>query len=117
MKGMIASFIIVMFTIADGQASQCHILPKKQAKKAISILTRFKKLNPIAVIDIYCEACRDLAPKPVVIDSVTKENFQVNGFEKVLVNNQKIDLAYTYINGENVANMIGCQATGVAHHL
>ncbi len=53
---------------------------------------------------------------------VTEIPYQVNKADMIkktwdLVNDKKIDLAYTYINGENVANMVGCKAVGVGKFL
>jgi hypothetical protein len=98
-------------------AAQCNALPQSMANKAYELLDKHKKLNEIAVIDIYCEACRDEAPKPMVVDSVNLKDFQIKGYKQVMVNNKKIDLAYTYINGENVATIIGCKAVGINQYL
>lgn len=110
---------ISLFSLLTGQvlAAQCHALPKDMAIKAVNILTKHKKLNPIAVVDKYCKACRDEAAIPIVLDSVEAIDFQINGYKKIIVNNKKIDLAYIYLNGENIADMIGCKAVGVSRFL
>ncbi len=111
-KQIVMTFMLLMFSGLTW-ADQCSTLPKDKALKAKKIISSFIKANEIAVIDLYCQACMFTYPEPVVADSVSLKDFQVKGYKEILVNNISIDLAYVYINGENVASMIGCKTVGV----
>lgn len=111
-KQIVMTFILLLFSSLSW-ADQCSKLPKDKALKAQKIISTFIKTNEIAVIDLYCQACMFTYPEPIVADSVSLKDFQVKGYKEILVNNVSIDLAYVYINGENVANIIGCKTVGV----
>lgn len=111
----LAILIFTLNTIAF--ADQCSALPLKQAYQAEQILKDFTKKNSIAVIDRFCEACMDTMVKPIVIDSIKIKDFQVKGYKEILINDKKIDLAYIYLNGENLAEKIGCKVIGNSYFL
>lgn len=111
-KQVLITFILLVLT-HSAFADQCTRLPKSKAKAAHKIITNFIKSNDIAVADIFCEACRDEAPKVVVLESTELKDFQVKGYKEITVNDQAVDLAYLYINGENVASMVDCKTIGV----
>ena len=111
-KHIVMTFMLLMFS-GFTWADQCSTLPKEKALQAKKIISSFIKTNEIAVIDIYCQACMFTYPQVLVADSVELKDFQVRGYQEVIVNNEPVDLAYMYINGENLASMIGCKAVGV----
>lgn len=115
-KQLVMTFILMLFTNLVW-ADQCSTLPKQKALKAKNIIEKFIKSNDLAVIDIYCEACMDEIPKAIVADTVHLKDFQVKGFKEILVNEKVIDLAYVYLNGVNMASMIGCKTVGVEKFL
>lgn len=102
-----------LLLISQAFADQCSVIPKLKANKALSLLKNFKHNNSIAVIDKYCKACRDESPQAIVIDEVSISDFQIKGYREVKINNEVIDLAYYYLNGENIAQMVGCNTIGV----
>lgn len=109
--------ILLFMQVVQAYADQCSVLPAKQAKKAQEILQKHLSDNSIAVIDKYCEACRDEYIKPIVIDSIEMKDFQVRGYNELYINSKKIDLAYLYLGGVNLAGKIGCKAIGVSKYL
>lgn len=115
-KLIISTFLLMLFTNL-AWADQCSTLPNEKALKAKEIISNFIKTHEVAVIDLYCEACMDKIPKALVADTVNLKNFQVKGFKEILINEKSIDLAYVYINGENLASMIDCKTIGVDQFL
>lgn len=113
MKKILNYILISNIFALNAIAAQCVVLPEEKANKAVELLIKHKKRNPIAVIDLYCEACRDEYPRPIVLENVELINFQVEGYKQIMINNKKIDLAYSYLNGVNIASMIDCKAIGV----
>jgi hypothetical protein len=110
-------FLILMTTSSVAFADQCSVLPAKSAHIAKELLSNHLRSNTIAVIDRYCESCRDEVATPIVIDTVTIKDFQVDGFKEIYVNEKKIDLAYIYLEGVNIAGKIGCKAFGISEYL
>jgi hypothetical protein len=111
-------FILIFLVISNVSfAAQCQALPEAQAKAAIALLNEYHTNYEIAVIDYFCESCRQERPRPIVIDHVKMSAFQVKGFHEIVVNNEAIDLAYIYLAGENLALKVGCQAQGVGKFL
>jgi hypothetical protein len=109
--------ISLLVTSTVSYADQCSVLPTKSALMAKVILSEHVKSNSIAVIDSYCESCRDETPKPIVIDSIELKDFQIAGFKEIFINNKKIDLAYIYLEGVSIAGKIGCKAFGISKYL
>ena len=107
----------LLMTSTLAWADQCSTLPADKAQQAYKIIDKFIKSNEIAVLDIYCEACRDDYPIAIVADSVDIKEFQVKGYKEVLINDKNVDLAYLYLNGENIAKMVGCKTMGVDQYL
>ena len=107
----------LLLTSTISYADQCSVLPLKSAQLAKSILNKHLESNPIAVIDSYCESCRDESPRPIVIDSIELKDFQIAGYKEVFVNDKKIDLAYIYLEGVSIAGKIGCKAFGISKYL
>ena len=116
---MIKIFIFIILITASSvvSADQCSVLPAKSAHIAKELLSNHLRSNAIAVIDRYCESCRDEVATPIVIDTVAIRDFQVDGFKEIYVNDKKIDLAYIYLGGVNIAGKIGCKAFGISEYL
>jgi len=110
-------FTLSIVLIGQAKASQCQAIKGVDALKVEKLLNEFKANNPIAVIDRYCLSCRDQYVKPIVIDQIEIKDFQVRGYKEIYVNQKKIDLAYIYLNGENLAEKIGCKVKGILSSL
>lgn len=115
-KQLVMTFTLLVLS-TQVWADQCSTLPNDKAIHAKKLISKFIKSNEIAVIDIFCEACMDTTPKALVAENVELKNFQVKGYQEIYLNDKPIDLAYTYINGENIANLIGCKTIGVEKFL
>ncbi len=115
------AFIFMLAIIGTNMAfgAQCKFVPTKQADMAKKHLEKLLSSNKatLAVIDSYCESCLDKYAKAVVVEKVSVVNTQVRDYKSVVVNDSAIDLAYIYINGENLAKIIGCRTFGVSEYL
>ena len=110
-------FIFLALFSCSAFADQCSVLPISSAIKAKEILNKHLNSNSIAVIDRYCESCRDEMATPIVIDTIELKSFQVHGYNEIYVNDKKIDLAYIYLDGNNIASQVGCNTIGVSKYL
>jgi hypothetical protein len=116
MKNILTLSIFSLMSLS-AFADQCSVLKISSANIAKEILSTHLSSNKIAVIDKFCESCMDKRAMPIVIDSIETKDFQVKGYKEIYINKQKIDLAYIYINGKNIATSIGCRTIGVSEYL
>lgn len=117
MKHYLFVFIIFMATSQLTLAGQCNYMNKSQALKALEILEKSKDEFDLFVIDKYCESCLDAYPKPILVNSFAiKKHKQPNIYE-LSINTKTIDAAYTYVDGNNLANMVGCKTVAVSKYL
>jgi len=98
-------------------AATCKYLPKAKMSKVVEILTAHAASNKIAVIDKYCESCLDKSPKAIVIDSFKTKQHQISGFESLEINGKVYDLAYLYIDGENLSHKFNCHNKYISQYL
>ena len=107
--------LVILMSLVLGSTSifadQCLVISRDQAAKAIFELFEAKS------IQAFCEPCGDTAPS----DSVTLKTISVtksvaNDVE-VLLNGEAIDLAYTYVDGVNLASLSNCPTVGVSQEI
>lgn len=98
-------------------SGQCDIVSSGKAKLAAKILESEKQKQNLFVIDQYCEACMDEFPMPFVVETIESKPLKFNALSQVLINGIAIDMAYVYINGENLAEKIGCKTIAVSKNL
>ncbi|MGK7940391.1 MAG: hypothetical protein AB4062_09625 [Crocosphaera sp.] len=95
-------------------ADQCSYVDKEQALKAATFL----RLNQL--IYLFCEPCGETRPQPVTIQSISVGTVGYQNFWQLSINNQGVDLAYTYIPSTieekfiNLAALSGCPAQDVS---
>lgn len=83
------------FTLTLGSAAfadQCAYTTKQQAIAAVSRLEKGQTIYKL------CEPCGDKVPRAVKINSVSAGTVGYENYWGVYVNEQNIDLAYTYID-------------------
>lgn len=106
------------FTLALSSAAfadQCAYITKQQAIAAVS------RLEKGQIIYKLCEPCGEKVPQAVKINSVSAGTVGYENYWGVEVNEQNIDLAYTYINTSNnkdrkvnLATLARCPAQNVS---
>ncbi|MDJ0659349.1 MAG: hypothetical protein QNJ42_07630 [Crocosphaera sp.] len=105
---------ITLFLTQIAYGDQCSYVDKEQALKAASFL----KLNQL--IYLFCEPCGETIPQPATIQSISVGTAGYQNFWQLSINNQGVDLAYTYVPsslGEksiNLAALAGCPAQDVS---
>lgn len=95
-------------------ADQCAYITKQQAIAAVSRLEKGQTIYKL------CEPCGEI-PQAVKINSVSAGTVGYENYWGVKVNEQNIDLAYTYINTSNnkerkvnLATLARCPAQNVS---
>lgn len=105
---------VILFSTQVAYADQCAYVDKEQALKAASFL----KLNQL--IYRFCEPCGQTTPKPVTIQSISVGTVDYKNFWQLSINDQGVDLAYTYVPSSlgqkpiNLAALVGCSANRVS---
>lgn len=96
-------------------ADQCLYITKQQAIAAVSRLEKGQTIYKL------CEPCGEKLPQAVKINSVSAGTVGYENYWGVKVNEQNIDLAYTYINTSNnkerkvnLATLARCPAQNVS---
>ena len=113
MKLMIVMGIMVSLNI-QAAVNDCEILSKKQAQTALSHIEA-NDIYSYTVVDLFCEACLDDYPKPIVVnDYRIKKN--PKGFSLYL-DGVAFNLAYLYSGGTNLAQVVGCNTFAVSKYL
>lgn len=116
MKNLGLLIIITFFSIS-AYSAECKFIPKNSAKKLNNILNKHFAFKEIAVIDSYCIKCRDSYVRPIVIDKVEMKEHSIKGYYTLNVNNEPLELANTYLNGENLAYKVGCESKFATRYL
>ena len=94
--------------------NRCEILTKAQALHALNAIEN-NDLYSYTVIDLFCEACLDDYPKPIVVN---KYKIKKNGKGYSLyLDGISYNLAYLYSGGTNLAQLVGCETFAVSKYL
>jgi len=101
-------FCIALLTISSAFADQCQLVTKNQAKKALNLVLESNK------VEGFCELCGEELPKLLVVNKVSVERAGFGDFWELKINDKISDLAYTYVNGHNLAEIVGCEVMGVS---
>lgn len=109
------TIVCLLMISTKSYATQCLYLNQKQAKKAYEALQSHLQQNSnlIPIIDQYCESCLDEYPRPLVINSYKLKSVGY-GLHQILVNDKPIDIAFTYLNGDNLASTANCKTVAVS---
>ena len=113
MKNVLFVLCAAFFSI-NAFADQCEVLKSKaQALTAVRMLNAAKEMHH------FCENCGDATPKLVARYAVDLQTFEGVGSGKyiVVLNSKTIDLAYTYVDGLNLAYIVGCPTRGVSREI
>ncbi|MGE0525640.1 MAG: hypothetical protein AB7G93_07630 [Bdellovibrionales bacterium] len=91
-------------------ADQCAVVTAEQAAQAVEII------QAATTVEHMCEPCGENRPTQLSVRNVDLQTFSGvgSGQYSVLINGKSADLAYTYVNGYNVAYMVGCPTQGVS---
>lgn len=103
------TLFITVFSLLSSAAfaDQCAVVNAEMTRKALSIL------KDAQTVHSFCQPCGDRAPQKLYVRNASFKQFDNSNYE-VLINGKSIDLAYTYVNGLNLATIVGCKTTGVS---
>ena len=111
----IAIFLMVIFlSTAQASINNCQNLSKSQALEAFNLIKN-TDIYEYTILDLYCEACLDTYPKPLLVESYkvmkTKSGYSI------FLDGMAYNLAYLYSGGENLAQKVGCETFAVSKFL
>ena len=92
-------------------ADQCIIVERDQADRAVAALQSAERVQS------FCAPCRETAPRSLPRGPVTLKAYGNGGLVAVVLNGAEIDLAYTYVDGRNLAQLAGCPTEDVDSEL
>lgn len=104
-KFILASLICFIGTSA--MADQCGYVKKSQAEKAVRMLLEADTVQSL------CEPCGQKRSTTIKVDSLGLQKID-NQLSEVVINGKGIDLAYIYMNGLNLAKLVGCNTQDVS---
>lgn len=97
---------------------QCKSLEIAKANRALRILETLQKKSPIMVIDKFCEFCENESfPNPIVVNKITLVKDANRKIASIFINKKKVDLAYIFVDGNNLAKAINCKTYAVSANL
>lgn len=106
MKKILLTSIISLISTA-AFADQCAVVNAQMTSKALSVLKDAQTVHE------FCEPCGDVRAQKLFIRNVSYRAYDKSNFE-ILINGKSIDLAYTYVNGLNLAKIVGCPTIRVS---
>ena len=98
-------------------AAQCENVSVTTATKALNFLKKLDSSQEIFIVDEYCEACLDYIPKPILVNSIKLIKDKRTNRASIEINKNKVDMAYIYVDGDNLAKMIGCHTYAVSNSI
>lgn len=101
-------FAVAMTTASLAMADQCAYITKAQAEKALKAVLETTKVQTL------CEPCGESKPQTLAVKSIGIRDVNYQGYWELFANDKGLDLAYTYVNGLNLAKFAGCSANGVS---
>jgi len=102
------SFSLIGFA---AHADQCAYITLAQAKKAVRVLLSAERVQS------FCEPCGETTPETLSVQSLGLRKVDYENYWEVQINESGIDLAYTYVNGKNLAMKAGCEARNVSEQI
>jgi hypothetical protein len=107
MKRVLLATLGLVLSTSAAMADQCTYVKPEQAQKAVAALQHSLRTHS------FCEPCGDKRATESDYVFIQAKRIDQN-FSLVLLDGEAIDLAYTYVNGKNLANTVGCPADGVS---
>jgi len=96
---------------AQASADQCSYVSRETAAKALRIVMEANS------VQTYCEPCGDRGAVYVDVKSFGMADVNYQGYWEMQINGLGVDLAYTYVNGMNLAAIVACPAEGVSRSI
>lgn len=123
MKKLAYTIVFAVLASVSAQADQCQIIADKGdfqntlpgtalevANKAVELL------NSAQQVELFCEPCGDTEPTPLEKSEARVARVEGGDFS-VDYGDYELDLAYTYVDGANLAHAAGCDVKDVSERL
>jgi hypothetical protein len=111
MKKIVMTMALVL-SASSAFADQCAYITKDQAAKAVTTLLSAQSIKTL------CEPCGESKAVAVKdVKEITVRTTSVENLVEITLDGKGIDLAYTYVNGLNLALTSSCPAQGVSPSL
>lgn len=108
MKKIVMTMALVL-SASSAFADQCAYITKDQAAKAVTTLLSAQKIQSL------CEPCGETRAANVkAVNTIAIRSTGVDNTVEITLDGKGIDLAYTYVNGLNLALTSSCPAEGVS---
>ena len=108
-KFLAPAIAIISFSIA--QADQCQYVDQATAERAFAVVEQANKIHAL------CEPCGETKAQEVSYTAITIKPLGYENFWGIYLDRSNIDLAYTFVDGVNLADLAQCPAEGVSHRL
>jgi hypothetical protein len=103
--------LVTLLSFSFAQADQCQYVDKATAERAFAIIEKANALHEL------CQPCGQVGASKLSFTSVAIKEVGYQSFWGIFVDGKNIDLAYTYVDGVNLADLAQCPADGVDHKL
>lgn len=101
----------ILLLFSSAHADQCASIEKSQAVKAMEVLSTANNINWL------CEPCGEKSPRSIQVNSLEIKSIDQKNDWAVFLNGQNLDIAYTFVDGKNLAYIVQCPATGVSFEI
>lgn len=99
---------IMIWAPIQALADQCEVLTPAQAQTAIQLLMSAKR------IQLLCQPCGESMATDLTYQTLALTRFsQTDNLWTIKLDKENIDLAYTYVDGKNLALQSACPAVDV----
>ncbi|MCO4753416.1 MAG: hypothetical protein KC478_02985 [Bacteriovoracaceae bacterium] len=106
MHTYLISFLLFSSTAFAGH---CKYLSVKHINAAFNELAQYKAQTSTPIVDYYCKSCNDTYVRPIVLEELEYKPHQIKGFASIFINGKQMDLAYLYLNGQNLGHKYNCK--------
>jgi hypothetical protein len=96
---------------AQASADQCAYVTRDMAAQALRIVM------DAGSVQTYCEPCGDRGATYVDVKAVGMADVNYQGYWEMQINGRGVDLAYTFVNGMNLAAIVSCPTQGVSRSI
>lgn len=101
-------FLVSILTVQIASADQCAYLDKQTATAAAQSILKGQDIK------FLCEPCGETVASKVDLKTLSINKVNIENFWEISINGKNIDLAYTFVDGKNLAIKSGCPVEGVS---
>lgn len=103
--------VVSMLLFSIAQADQCAYVSKDQAQAAL------KAVQKAEDVDSLCQPCGETQAQGIGFNTAEAKPVGSENFWGLYLDGRLTDLAYTYVDGKNLAAIVGCETMYVDYEL